>query len=117
MHFDNLKSVDHLFTASEYEALEWALPLLYFDPKSSFQMRHAMTSAIVKVQNRSDHFLGHEMDAIATSVELAIQLLSGNCPEIMESIQSEPQFLHHIQSNFFVLNQLFQELSHLKASL
>lgn len=70
-----------------------------------------------KIHNHSRRFRAHEMDAIATAVELSIQLLSGNRPEIMESLRSDPQWISEMQKQFFVLNQLHSEFALLKESL
>lgn len=106
MKIDRIKSVEHRFTESEYAAILSALPLVSQQAPVVPEMRKAQADAIAKINRRSIKFQNHEFRAIISAVELSVQLLSGKCPELMQKIQQDQEWLAEMKLHFFVLNSL-----------
>lgn len=109
MRSQNIKSLDHQFSNSEYDAIACVLPLLVYVPNVTLQKKKAASDSIAKINRRAVTFSNHELNAIIESVELSVQLLSGKRPDLLQRISRDTEWLAEMRAQFFVLNGLLQE--------
>lgn len=101
MKSQNIKSFEHRFSDSEYDAIACVLPLLVHVPGVTLQKKKAVADSLAKMNRHSVTFLNHEINAMIESVELSIQLLSGKRPDLLQGISQDTQWLSEMKSQFF----------------